>query len=92
MTANERAIKLANDFMAGFRANLRCPDVAPSEYQGVMVHRIEEAIVAAIKEEREACHEIADKYWSECGRSGKPPAYMNAIEELDLRIRARPTK
>ena len=50
MLPKERAERLAAEFMAGFAENFRCPDVAPSEYRGVMAYRIEEVIKEAIRQ------------------------------------------
>ena len=36
--------RLAREFMIGFRANLTCPDVSPSEYESVMARKIDEAV------------------------------------------------
>lgn len=53
----QRAASLAREFMLGFRTNLTCPDVSPSEYERVMDHRIS----AALRAERAAALEEAAK-------------------------------
>lgn len=52
---------LAQTFMLGFRENLTCPDVAPSEYEGVMAYRIQELLDAETKRLRAALAVYADK-------------------------------
>ncbi len=79
MTAKE----LAREFMLGFKTNLTCPDVSPSEYEGVMEFRIGKAIA----DEREACARIADNAFE--GWRYRCQDSDDAMEAIAAAIRAR---
>lgn len=49
MTAKE----LAHEFFLGIRTAMTCPDVSVAEYEGVIASKVQDAIEAAVKEEKE---------------------------------------
>lgn len=75
-TAND----LAAEFVVGFRQNLACPDVAPSEYAAVMKRHIAAALMKARQEERKKAAELAWKMQMESFGGGT--AIGNAIQEM----------
>lgn len=49
----DKAKELAHEFMLGFRDNLGCADVSPSEYESVMAHKINNLVLEYINGKKE---------------------------------------